>query len=380
MTPLAQRSPAPPAHLQPLLAVLLDPRRGVELDAPTWDRVIRMARAARLLGVLAARLEHATGLEALDEPVRRHLIAARIEADFRRQKTQYLLATITPYLGAAATPCILLKGAAYLAQGLTLAEGRLPADVDVMVPRGALDAIEQSLLGAGWQFEKNDPYDQHFYRAWSHELPPLRVSGQALELDLHHAILPPLGRLKPVTPALFASARRLPGSRFSVLDPADQVALAAAHLFHDSDCTDRLRDLVDIDAMLRAFPAADAQFWQRLVQQARLHQLGRPLWYAAWFARGWLATPITDVVLADIDQFRPPAFAAAMMQAMVTRTLPPLDPDLEAERATRWASRFLLARSTWLRYPPPLLAYHTLRKAMRALRRNPERLPDGAGG
>jgi hypothetical protein len=299
---------------------------------------------------------------------RRHLVAGQLEARFRRQKTLFLLDTIARHLGSPETPRVLLKGAAYIVQGLQMAEGRLPADVDLMVPRVALDGIERALLDAGWQFEKTDPYDQHYYRAWSHELPPMQCAGQALELDLHHTILPPLGRLKPDTDGLFAAAVPIVGTSFSALCPADQVLHAAAHLFQDSDCTGRLRDLFDIDGLVRRHATAGLNFWPTLCERAHLHHLDRPLWYALAFTRAWLATPIPEEAAARIAAFRPPWPARAALCALIPRALPPVDPDGERGLRDRLASRLLESRALWLRMPPWLLAWHAANKAWRAWR------------
>ena len=48
-------------------------------------------------------------------------------------------------LGDAAYPRVLLKGAAYIGQGLPIAAGRLPSDVDILVPRGTLADAEARL-------------------------------------------------------------------------------------------------------------------------------------------------------------------------------------------------------------------------------------------
>jgi hypothetical protein len=270
----------------------------------------------------------------------RQLLAGRIEARFRRQKVLHLLHAFEAQLCIPSSSTVLLKGAAYIVQGLALAEGRLPADVDVMVRRGTLEEVEQALLAAGWQFEQTDAYDQHYYRAWSHELPPMKCAGQALELDLHHAILPPLG----------------------------QVLHAAAHLFQDSDCIGRLRDLVDFDALLREFAAADATFWDVLGERARLHHLGRPLWYALSFGKAWLGTP-APASLRQERRFAPPAPALGAMQAMVPLALFPVDPDSERARASAAAATLLEARAVWLRMPPHLVLYHAVNKFVRGFRR-----------
>jgi hypothetical protein len=239
-----------------------------------------------------------------------------------------------------------------------------------MVRREHLAGVERALLDAGWEFEKTDPYDQHYYRAWSHELPPMRCAGQALELDLHHGILPPFGRLKPDTDALFAAAIPVEGTPFRILSPADQVLHAAAHLFQDSDCSGRLRDLVDFDGLVRCFSAADDSFWQVLEQRGRLHQLGRPLWYALTFGRAWLATPVPVNFLRSNRSAKPPAPARWLVTTLVPLALLPVDPDSASSARNRIAGRLMEARAFWLRMPPWLLLFHAINKFARSLRRS----------
>lgn len=359
-----------PAHVRLLLRCLTDPRECSSLRDAEWDVLIRSARSARLLGVLAARIDRSAPGK-LPPAAERQLLAGRIEARFRRQKVLHLLHAFEAQLGIPSASTVLLKGAAYIVQGLALAEGRLPADVDVMVRRGALNKVEQALLAAGWEFEKTDAYDQHYYRAWSHELPPMKCAGQALELDLHHAILPPLGRLRPDTEALFAAAIPVAGTPYRVLSPADQVLHAAAHLFQDSDCIGRLRDLVDFDALVRELSANDATFWDVLGERARLHHLGRPLWYALSFGQAWLGTPAPASLLQERG-FAPPAPALGAMRAMVPLALFPVDPDSERTRASAAAATLLEARAVWLRMPPHLVLYHAANKFIRGFRRRPD--------
>jgi len=360
-----------PAHARLLLECLAEPRRSRSLRESEWDILIRSARSARLLGVLSARISRSTPAGALPERVGRQLLAGTIEARFRRQKAMYLLRAIESQLCIEGATPVLLKGAAYIVQGLAMADGRLPADVDVMVPRLALGAVERALLDAGWEFENTDPYDQHYYRAWSHELPPMKCAGQALELDLHHGILPPLGRLKPNTDALFAATIPVEGTPFRVLSPPDQVLHAAAHLFQDSDCTGRLRDLVDIDGLVRCFAERDASFWEILEKRARLHQLGRPLWYALTFGCDWLATPVPVGFLKSDRRAEPPVLTRWLVKTLVPLSLFPVAPDSAGSAKYGIACRLMEARAFWLRMPPWLILFHSINKFFRSLRRKP---------
>jgi len=346
-----------------LLAALADPAATAILDDSSWDRLIPLARTARLLGVLAHGVYEHVERSALPDRVQRHLDAGLIEARFRRQKTLFLLHTITRSLTGHPGPWVLLKGAAYIAQDLPLSRGRLPTDVDVMVPRASLDGIEQSLKNAGWEFEKNDPYDLHYYRAWSHELPPMIAAGQAMELDLHHTILPPVGRIKPDTPRLFADAVPVDGTPFHVLCPQDQLLHAVVHLVHDSDFIGRLRDLLDIDMLCRAIPLFDGAARWSLVERARHHHMEKPLHLAATLSLGWFGTPGCDDLIAETATARSALYGPRIAR-MASRVLPPIN---AREGSTSFVARLLEARSHWLRMPPGLLAYHSTAKGIRTL-------------
>jgi len=358
-----------PPHAHNLLRVLAEPEAVTSLSSPEWDMLLRSARSARLLGVLHARLAtKAQAFELLPAPIRRQLVAGQLEARYRRHKAVFLCESVARVLAPLGMPLVLLKGASYIAQGLSLADGRMPADVDLMVPRQSLDDAERLLAGAGWQLEKTDPYDQHYYRAWSHELPPMQCAGQALELDLHHTILPPIGRLKPKTQALFDASTPVGDGKFRVLCPADQVLHAAAHLFQDSDCVGRLRDLVDIDGLVREFSAKDPAFWDSLYRRACLHQLGRPLWYSLTLCCRWLDTPVPEEAASKIfTDFRPPALSRWPLLGLASQTLPPVDPDSEPSATRRFFATLLEFRALWLRMPPWTLTYHAFRKGQRSL-------------
>ena len=318
-------------------------------------------------------------LESVPLRVRHHLLGAETEARYLRQMTRYEVASVADVLHPIGVPCVLLKGAAYIAQELPIADGRNPRDLDLMVPRPRLQEAEQALRGHGWMFDaKLTEYDQHYYRAWSHELPPLRRPGHAFEVDLHHTILPPIGRLKPDVARLIADSIEVPGSCFRVLRPADQVLHAAVHLFQDSDCVGKLRDLVDIDGLVRHFAERDGErFWRDLGGSTAAHGLGRPLWYALAFCRAWLETPIPDTLWRKVLAHPPSAPVRSLMMSLAGGVLPPVHPDAEPGMADQFAASLLEFRALWLRMPPWTLAYHGASKAVRAVR---QRRPSPTAG
>jgi hypothetical protein len=259
------------------------------------------------------------------------------------------------------TPLVLLKGAAYLLAGLPPAAGRLSSDVDIMVPKERLAEVESALLADGYEAVKLDPYDQRYYRTWMHELPPLCHRERQTTLDVHHTILPETGRLHPDPRALFESARSL-ANGVQVLAPADMVLHSAAHLFQDGDLDGGLRDLVDLDLLLRHF-GADPTFWEGLVPRAVAQTLGRPLYYALRYCRALLDCPIPAAVEEKVRSEGPFPPVRALMDRFALRAFAP-DGWNGPSAATARARFFLYVRSHWLRMPPLLLARHLVRKSI----------------
>ena len=357
-----------PPHARDLVGVLADPSCSRAFDLGTWERVVRVARSAQLLGTLAARLEHAGLVASCPEPVRNHLRAASMETRFLRHMALLEIELLARVLGPREVPFVLLKGASYIAADLPVADGRPLRDVDLLVSRSRLPEVEAALVDAGWRAdERLDEYDQRYYRAWSHQIPPMRRVDSPLEIDVHHAILPTTGRIRPDAEALLHDAK-VTQRGWKVLDPADQVVHAAVHLFQDSDCTSRLRDVVDIDALCRHFVAADGDFWTGLSRRAELHGALRPVGYAIEFARAWFDLPVGH----EFDRVWRRARASWRIGWVIERaqrSLPPGDPDRGRDAAARRAARWMFARSLWLRMPPWLLAYHAAMKGWRGLSR-----------
>ena len=120
---------------------------------------------------------------------------------------------------------------------------------------------------------KEDAYDDQYYRRWMHELPPLIHRERDRMIDVHHAILPLTARPE----AGHGGDDRGPGARLptacSRCRRADMIVHAAAHLFADGDLAGGLRNLWDIDRLLREFAERDADFWPTLRERAARHGL-----------------------------------------------------------------------------------------------------------
>jgi hypothetical protein len=267
-----------------------------------------------------------------------------------------------------AAPCIgnwFISGApwnaAYAAADLAPAAGRLFSDIDLLVPRARLGATESALMLGGWVSSSHDAYDIRYYREWMHELPPMRHLRRNTWLDVHHNILPESARRK-TQPALFLAAATPLAAfpRFSIPEPADQVLHSATHLFHEGEWQHGLRDLVDLDALLRAY-GGQPNFWPRLLARAKVLNLGLPLFYALRYARRLLFTPIPEHVLNACPE-QPGVVAATVMDALFLPALASAHPDCRTV-LSGVAAFVLYVRSHWLRMPLYLLIPHLVRKA-----------------
>lgn len=352
-------------NAQRLFSLLADPLQPQQPTLAEWDRLVRIARLGSAASLLHARYEAAGALDLLPAPVARQLHSERTIAEYRIQMTRWNLRHLAEVLGPLGTELVLLKGSAYIAQGAPWGRGRLTGDVDLLVRASEIGRAEAALRAAGWRFGEIDDYDERYYREWSHELPPLMHPERPLPLDLHHTILPVTSRLRPDAGALVAASVALPGTPLRVLAPEHQLLHTCCHLFEDSDMWHQLRDLLDLDAMLRAY-ADHAGFDDRLAESAAHHGLHRPLHYGLRYARLLLASPVPALAAREAARHaRPSRPTALLMDALVVRSLLPASPDSPVSASRRWSKRALKARHLARRFPPRLLARHLRTKLFR---------------
>ncbi len=228
-----------------LVQALRDPAAVRGLDAKGWNALIAAARAERLIGTLAFRLE---GI-AVPDAVRAILADARLDAAREARQALWEADRAVVALDGLGVHVLLLKGTAYAAAGLKAGEGRFIGDLDILVPRDMIDAVEDRLIAAGWEWAKPDPYDDAYYRQWMHELPPLIHRTRDRMIDVHHTILPLTARPKPDAAALIAGAVPIADGLY-ILSAEDRVCHAAAHMLADGDVQGGLRNLWDIYCLL----------------------------------------------------------------------------------------------------------------------------------
>lgn len=267
-----------------LIAAMRDPAgTAATLDADGWTALIAAARAEQMVGTLGHRL---AGLP-MPGAVARILEDHRASAEQGRTVALWEAEMARRALAPLDVPVVLLKGTAFVAAGMLAGQGRSIGDLDILVPRGALDRVEAALIAAGWEWVKPDPYDDAYYRRWMHELPPLIHRERDRMIDVHHTILPLTARITPDADALIADSAGLEND-LRILNPNDMLCHAAAHLLADGDLAGGLRNLWDIHCLIGEFGV------EGLEARARHHGLWRAMHRAARLSNDLYGTSIPE--------------------------------------------------------------------------------------
>ena len=367
------------------LAVLLG---NLDQPMPTtnqeWQTLLSQARRARLHGRMAvamlgqpdrlgphlvpAQAAKADETDAQDLPSGPlvHLTAAlkvcqRVEQGMRLEAER--LADVLRFAGHRT---VLLKGAAYLCADLPPSRGRIFGDIDMLVPKDALGAVEASLMSGGWISSELDTYNQCYYRQWMHEIPPLTHVKRGSTVDVHHTIAPPTSAFQVDGKLLLAAARPVGSDgRFWVLQPVDMVLHSAVHLFAEGEFDQGLRDLLDLHDLLRHFETHESAFWQSLFARARELRLERPLHHALLHIERLFGPCVPADLRANTNAITPPWLQRVTMRWMLTLALRPNHPSCD-EFLSGLARWLLYVRSHWLRMPVHLLVPHLVRKAWKS--------------
>jgi len=344
-----------------LVSALRAPATTVRLSLREWSELVATARVANLLGLLAERCRAAS--IPLPPEVEQHLSAHIQLSERQRRAVCWEVHSLQRALEPLGIPVVLLKGAAYAMSGNPVSRGRLFGDIDILVPREALPRVELKLMVAGWASAKTDAYDQRYYRRWMHELPPMINVRRGTVLDVHHTILPLTSRHAPDAGRIMRDARPLPGlPTIRVPRPEHLLIHSLVHLLHEGELHNGLRDLFDIDGLIRAFVEGRA-FWDALVAASAELDVAQPVYFGLLLAHRLVGAPVPPHAFREFERragVRGPSASLTLLyraaiEAGATR----------AEGALPALATFAIyVRAHWLRMPPYLLIPHLARKAL----------------
>jgi hypothetical protein len=353
-----------------LVKALREPAGTASLDADGWTALIAIARAEQLIGTLAMRLEGQT----VPGAVAAILADAKINSDQQKQSALWEAECAARTLAEYPGKVVLMKGTAYVAARLKAGEGRHIGDLDIMVARDDLGVVEALLLEkGGWEWVKEDAYDDAYYRDHMHELPPMIHTERDRMIDVHHTILPLTARPKPDAAAMLAASSPLPQAGgagggpdsaqsslrssppptppasgrgdLAVLSPTDMACHCAAHLIADGDLAGGLRNLWDFHQLLDEFVSQDPGYFAKLRARAEHQQLWPAVNRAARLAHRLYGIDLPK------DWLRWNTRDYWFIRCMTARD--------GWGRSTRKGARLIFyIRSHWMRMPPIMLAGH----------------------
>jgi hypothetical protein len=329
-----------------LVTALREPDSVKSLTPAGWNALIAMARAERLIGTLAFRI----GDRPVPEAVQPILEDARLDAGREAKAALWEADRAREALAPLGIAVVLLKGTAYAAASLKAGQGRFIGDLDILVPREALDAVEQALFAAGWEWAKPDPYDDAYYRQWMHELPPMIHATRDRMIDVHHTILPLTAKPKPLPDVLIGESLPL-ADGLRILSPEHMVCHAAAHLLADGDLAGGLRNLWDIHCLCSEFSSAQSDFYLGLVEEEYFQGLYPVVRRALRLAHSLYGTPVIAYETPIKFNYR----LTLLDRLFIARLLARDGWGRETRKLLVFA---FFVRSHWLRMPPLMLARH----------------------
>jgi hypothetical protein len=282
----------------PLLLSLLRGDEPAAVSADEWRRAAAAARPEGLEAWLYRRIVR--GASDVPDDVRDGLRAAIAAVVARALALAAELATILRALAAAGVACAPLRGAALAERLYDDACARPAGDIDLLVRRADLDAVETTLGALGFR-----PVDRRagFAREFSYTLELVR---QGVVVEPHWTLAyPPFADVLDME-RVWARCRpgRVAGERALLLSSASLLLNLCLHLIHKAPDVPLLW-LLDIDCLVRR--EAGAIDWDELLTLARCAGVERQVGAALRGVVDLLDTPLPCRVLAALDVARPAA-------------------------------------------------------------------------
>lgn len=325
------------------------------LTAQQWAQLIPILRREQMLARFALRCQLLTSVDVPDY-ARRHIQNAVRLAE-KQQAQVAAEAELLQQLLAELDYCVYLKGAAYSLLASELGQGRLYSDIDILVPASQLTQAEQALCLHGFIPDEIDPYDDRYYRRWSHEIPPLRHANRRTVLDVHHQVIPPISGRAPEL-ALLLSGLRYTTEGYVVLSAEAMFLHSALHLFCNEEIKHGWRDLLDLYLMLEdTSQAPDPKALIVLAESTGFSlELALALGCVAAQTNFPLPLEFTDWLA---QQPRRQLLTWCFRQVLQAKMQPSFPRSL--------ATVVLMVRGHWLKMPLVILVQHSLHKIWRSV-------------
>lgn len=351
-----------------LRLLLSDPKCVVDWGLADWNMLIQQGYAIGMLAKVNDVLRSNQYFESVPKQVKWHFEAANAafagHVDAVNKECNHVITALST-VGIIPT---FLKGAAYVLAEDNSCRGRIFNDIDVFIPKIQLAMAEKVLGWQGWVHADKDDYDESYYRKWMHEIPPLTHESRGTTLDVHHNLLPIIGRVKLDVSKLSDNLCNIAGKKCTVLCPEDRVLHSAAHLFLNGEFNNGFRDLYDLDQLIRQHINEQSDFLLSLVQRSEKLVLQGVLYYCFRYSKYMFNTPIPESLSSINSTCMPSIVKCKLMDALFLRALRPHHSSC-SDGITFLSLHFLFIRGHWLKMPLPILLYHCVIKFLKVVRK-----------
>jgi hypothetical protein len=213
------------------------------------------------------------------------------------------LGRVVGALRAAGLRPVVLKGAALAGRCYDPVALRAISDLDLLLPAGELERADEVLRGLGYR-QSCPPGWEEFYAQHHHRAPYLPPRGHP-RLEIHVGLLDPRWRQQPDIEVMIARAVEMPfgGAAGWALAPEDQLVHACLHLAVSGRFLRGMKDLADIDLLLRRPGGLDVG---AILAAAERPGIGRALHYAFALARELFDTPLEPRLAEALRVYRLP--------------------------------------------------------------------------
>jgi hypothetical protein len=251
-----------------------------------WDRLQGGKAAGRLPEELRAELRRFTYAQTLYNTVMLRELGELLEG-----------------LRQTGVQPVVLKGAALAGRLYRNVGLRTLSDLDLLVRPSELPAADGVLRRRGYR-QRVDPRFRTLYRHHHHTAPYAPPRGHP-RVELHTGLISPDHGLHPDLERMRARCRdaRFHRALGAILCPEDQLLHVCLHLSLSDRFVRGLKDLMDIDGLVRETEDLD---WDRFLATTEDAGLGRPVCYALGLARRCLHTPLPAAVVRRLRCHRLP--------------------------------------------------------------------------
>jgi hypothetical protein len=272
-------------------------------DSAGWRRAAMRAAQLGVGPLFLHRLRERGEAEAAPPEVLRDLERTHYAQSLYNTRALADLARVVGAFRAAGLRPVVLKGAALAASRYPQIAHRAISDLDLLLPVDEIDRADRLLRGLGYR-QTCPPGWEKFYAEHHHGAPYLPPRGHP-RLEIHVGLLDRRRRQQPDLERMLERAVELPCGATSAwaLAPEDQLIHAALHLAVSGRFLRGMKDLADIDLLLRSPESLDLG---RILAGAGRPGIGRALHYALALANDLFGTPLDPRLAAALRTYRLP--------------------------------------------------------------------------